>query len=120
MSEVVRLEIPERAAQWAKEVAVRTNRRLEDVLVEWIDRVAAEAPVDSLSDEQLLALCDLRMDPVQQDELSDLLFHNRERRLSEADRARLDELMKIYRRGLVRKAQALKVAVERGLRPPLS
>lgn len=34
--------------------------------------------------------------------------------------ARLDELMHLYRRGLVRKAQALKVAVERGLRPPLS
>jgi hypothetical protein len=29
-------------------------------------------------------------------------------------------LMGIYRRGMVRKAQALKVAVDRGLQPPLS
>jgi hypothetical protein len=28
--------------------------------------------------------------------------------------------MQVYRRGLVHKARALKVAVERGLRPPLS
>jgi hypothetical protein len=28
--------------------------------------------------------------------------------------------MGVYRSGLVRKAQAVKVAVERGLRPPLS
>ena len=32
---------------------------------------------------------------------------------------RLDELMDIYRRGMVQKAQALKVAVDRGLQPPL-
>ena len=38
----------------------------------------------------------------------------------EDERARLDALMRSYRRGMVRKAQALKVAVERGLQPPLN
>jgi hypothetical protein len=35
-------------------------------------------------------------------------------------RQRLDELMQVYRHGWVRKAQALQVAVQRGLRPPLN
>ena len=34
--------------------------------------------------------------------------------------ARLDELMGVYRQGLVLKARAIKEAVTRGLRPPLA
>ena len=34
-------------------------------------------------------------------------------------RRRLDELMHVYEQGLLRKAQALRVAVQRGLREPL-
>jgi hypothetical protein len=36
------------------------------------------------------------------------------------EHGQLDSLMGIYRRGMVRKAQALKVAVDRGLQPPLN
>lgn len=120
MNEIVTLEIPEKLAFRAREVATRTHRRLEDVLVEWIDRVVAELPVESLPDDQVLALCDMQMDTEQQEELGDLLSRNREGLLGDAERTRLDDLMQIYRRGLVRKAQALKVAVGRGLRPPLN
>lgn len=55
----------------------------------------------------------------EQDELSALLARQREGALDDVARRQLDELMAIYRRGMVQKAQALKVAVERGLRPPL-
>lgn len=120
MGEIVTLELPEELALRAKEVAVYTHRRLEEVLMEWIDRAAIELPVESLPDDQVLALCDMQMDVEQQDELSYLLTRNREGLLSDAEHSRLDELMQIYRRGLVRKAQALKAAVERGLRPPLN
>jgi len=43
----------------------------------------------------------------------------REDMLEQDDRDRLGALMNSYRRGMVRKAQALQIAVERGLRPPL-
>lgn len=120
MGETVTLELPEEVARRVREVAARTDRRLEDVLIEWIDRVVSDLPVESLPDDQVLALCDLQMDPEQQEELSELLARNREGLLSDAERARLDELMHVYRLGLVRKAQALKVAVARGLRLPLN
>ena len=42
MAEIVTLELPETLAQRAKEIAVLTNRRLEDVLVEWIDRASCD------------------------------------------------------------------------------
>lgn len=88
--------------------------------VKWIDRVVAEPSVDSLPDDQVLALCKMQMEAEQQEELSDHLARNREGLLSDAERARLDELMRIYRRGVVRKPQALKVAVEHGSRSPLN
>jgi hypothetical protein len=37
MAEIVTLQLPETLAQKAKEIAAVTHRRLEDVLLEWID-----------------------------------------------------------------------------------
>ncbi len=42
MAEIVTLELPETLAQRAKEIAALTNRRIEDVLLEWIDRASTE------------------------------------------------------------------------------
>jgi hypothetical protein len=120
MGERVTVELPEELAQRARAVAAQTRRRFEDVLVEWIDRAGSEPAVELLPDDEVLALCDAQMEVAQQQELSDFLARNREGLLQEAERERLDELMRIYRRGLVRKAQALKTAVARGLRPRLN
>ena len=120
MTQTVTLELPEEVARSAQNIAVRTQRRLEDVLIDWIDHAAAELPVEDLPDDQLLALCDLELDPTLQKELSELLAANREGILTPSTRARLEQLMQLYRRGLVRKAQAIKEAVDRGLRPLLS
>jgi hypothetical protein len=117
MAEKVKIELPEELAQRARAVAAQTHRRFEEVLVEWMDRAGTEPAVESLPDEELLALCDSQLDAGQQAELSELLDCNREGLLQEGQRQQLDELMRVYRRGLVRKAQALKTAVARGLRP---
>jgi hypothetical protein len=50
--------------------------------------------------------------------LDELLDQQREAMLDEQGRARLDELMLLYRKGMVRKAQALQIAIERGLTTP--
>ena len=120
MSEIVTLEIPDALARQAREVALATHRRLEDVLVEWIDRVAAEVPVEALPDDQIIALSNLQLDASENEELSDLLAGQREGQLTETDHRRLAQLMTIYRRGMINRARALRVAVERGLRPPLN
>lgn len=119
MSEPVTLELPDDLAQRARALAARTHRRLEDVLIEWLGQAASDVPVDQLPDDQVLALRDLRMSDEQQTELRDLLARQREGSLDSAAHARLDELMGVYRRGMVQKAHALKVAVARGLQPPL-
>jgi hypothetical protein len=120
MREIVTLELPEHVVRSARAVAERTHRRVEEVLVDWIDQAAAEVPVESLSDEEILGLCDMQMVGEDQEELSQLLAQNREGQLDDADRVRLDALMQVYRRRLVRKAQAWKVAVARSLKPALT
>jgi hypothetical protein len=119
MSEMVTLQISEDVIERAKAVAFSTQRRFEDVLAEWLDRAANEIPVDQLPDDEVMALVELMLPESQQEELSDLLADQRESQLTEAGRVRLDELMQIYQQGMVRKAQAIRVAVQRGLMPPL-
>lgn len=118
MAETIVLELPEPVARSAREVADRTQKSVEEVLVEWLGKAAAELPVESLSDEQVLALCDIEMELEQQSELSRLLAENREGTITSSERERLDALMQVYRRGLVRKAEAWKAAVRRGLKSP--
>jgi len=49
-------------------------------------------------------------------QLSSLLSDAREGKRADSGRGRLDELMAIYRRGLVQKARAWRKAVARGLK----
>jgi hypothetical protein len=120
MAEKVTIELPEDLAQQVRTVAARTQRSFDEVLVDWIRRAGAEPVLELLPAEELLAVCDSEPDPARQEELSELLERNQEGALLDPERQRLDELMRGYRAGLVRKAQALKVAVSRGLRPRLN
>lgn len=120
MNETITLQLPERVSATARQVANRTQRRVEDVLLDWLDRSAEDLPVDLLADDQVLLLSGSQMPADEQQELSSLLALNREGALEASQQMRLDQLMQVYRHGLVRKAQALQVAVERGLLPPLN
>jgi hypothetical protein len=120
MNEPLTLDLPEDLARRARALAAATNRRLEDVVIDSVARAVAEPAVETLADDQLLALCDTTLTPADQDDLSRLLAARREAPLDAAGGLRLDELMTSYRRGLVLKARAVKEAVSRGLRPPLS
>ncbi|HEV2235568.1 MAG TPA: hypothetical protein VGR57_02810 [Ktedonobacterales bacterium] len=119
MGQIVTLDLPADVAQRARAVAAHTRRPVEDVLLEWIGRAATDVPLETLPDDQVLALSELVMGEADQQEMSELLASQREGTLNNAARLRLDALLGLYRRGLIQKSQALKVAVERGLRPPL-
>lgn len=120
MTETVTIKLPESLAQKAKEIASFSQRRLEDLLVEWINHAINELPVESLPDEQVLALCELQMDSQKQQLLGDLLSRNREGEINDSEASQLDEIMQVYRQGMVYKARAWKVAIERGLKSSIN
>lgn len=119
MAEQVTLTLPDSLAQQVHEVATMTQRPLEEVLLEWLTRGSTEPVISALSDNQVLALCDSELSTQEQTQLSDLLGKQRENQLHEDEMRQLNQLLQRYRRGLVRKAEAWKVAVERGLRPAI-
>jgi hypothetical protein len=105
--------------QRAESVARIRHQRVEDVLADLLERAVEELPVDLLPDEDVLALAEMTLDGDQEEELGGLLARNREGALDDESRTKLDELMRVYEHGLLRKAQALREAVRRGLREPL-
>jgi signal recognition particle receptor subunit beta len=77
-------------------------------------------PVELLEDEQVLALADLQMSQEQGEKLNSLLEKQREGELDATGKKDLENLMAIYNHLLLRKGEAIAIAVERGLRPPYS
>jgi hypothetical protein len=120
MSQQIQLTLPDDIFRRAEEVAGFIGRDVQDVLIGWLQHSADDFWLQSLPDDQLLALADLHMNPQEQAELSDLLELNGEDELDPARRTRLDELMSIYERGTELKSEAYAVAVQRGLKPSLS
>jgi len=119
MSEAITIQVSDQVLHRAKHKAIHSQRQIEEVLSDWLERAITEAPVDELPDDEVLTLAELRLTPIQEEALSNLLARNRENALDIEGRRQLDELMRIYEHGLLRKAQALRVAVQRGLREPL-
>jgi hypothetical protein len=120
MSETVTLKVPDELARRVRALVTATQRRFEDVVLDWLHRAVEDPPVETLPDGEVLALCDATLDPGEQEALSLLLAGNREGTLSAMEKVTLDTLMATYRRGLLLKARALNLAVSRGLRPPLN
>ena len=119
MSAQFTIQVSDQVVRHAAHVAAQTQREIEEVLADWLERVITDLPVEELSDAEVLALTELQLTTEQQTLLGDLLVRNREGALDTEGRRQLDTLMHVYEQGLLRKAQALRVAVQRGLRAPL-
>jgi predicted transcriptional regulator len=131
MSMQVTVTLPDDTYRRAEYLARLTGRDIADVLAETIHlslqplgvQHAVDQPVAGLSDADVLAAADSAMDPAQEGRFSDLLEARHALQaghLTQEDRAALLALMQVYQEGLLRKAQALHEAVQRGLRPPLA
>ena len=127
MATRVVVTLPDDVYRRVEQLAQLTNRDVADLLA---DTITLSLPpldlssrsvhaVTSLSDEDVLALMELQMLPAQDRRLSALLQKQQAQALSDPERAELLALMQVYQEGLLRKAQALREAVRRGLRTPL-
>jgi hypothetical protein len=111
----------------AEQFARLANRDVASVLLNAIHssippmsaKAADLEPISSLSDEQVLALTELQMEPEEDFYVSELLDKQQAGTLTETERYELQTLMQTYQEGLLRKATALSEAVRRGLMEPL-
>ncbi len=128
MSTQIIITLPDEIYQRAERFARLANRDLASILVDTIQLsippvsgdITDLEPVFALSDEEVLVLTELQMEPEQDARLSELLDRQQSGTLTEGDRSELQTLMQVYQEGLLRKATALSEAVKRGLIEPLS
>lgn len=115
MGKRVTLYVTDDILRRAQNIADDSGRETEEVLAEWLDRFVDDLPVEMLPDDEVLALCYFEMNRSQKQELRSLLYAHRSRELSAEESRRMDDLLRLYRRGVIRKAQALDIASARGL-----
>jgi hypothetical protein len=119
MSTQVTVTLPDDIYQRAAYLARLTGREVADVLAETIDLSLQPLRLPLANEPPLAQRSDAQMDPSQDRRLSDLLARQQAGALAADDRVALLGLLQVYQNGLLRKAQALRQAVQRGLRPPL-
>ena len=126
MSTQVILNLPDETYERAAQYAAYAKRDLSDIITTALastlpsrEAIHQLQAIAKLSDREVLALTELRMEPEADRQLSELLERQQAGRLSEMEQAELAALMKIYELGLLRQSQALAEAVQRGLLPPL-
>lgn len=128
MSMQVTVTLPDDIYRRAAYLAQLTGRDVSEVLAETINHSlhplglldSIDRPVADLSDTEILAASNAQMDAAQDQRLSALLEKQQAGELSSEERTTLFALMQVYQDGLLRKAQALREAVRRGLRSPLA
>ena len=127
MSVEVTLHLPEHLVEHAKRFGEATQRDVGQVLADTLEMMWAtigtgpelEPPISTLTDAEVLALADAKMDPVQNDRLAELQTRGKADGLTEVERVELLSLLHLYQVGQLRKSEGLAEAIRRGLRTPL-
>ncbi|MEZ2320478.1 MAG: hypothetical protein ACBR15_15905 [Microcoleus sp.] len=121
MTAKITLNLSDEVYHQAELLAQQCHRSVSEILVETIENflLPTAKPVSALSDSEVIALTQLRLQPVQEQRLSELLEHQQCGTITDFEREELQALIHIYEDRLLRQAQALNESVRRGLLEPL-
>jgi len=125
----ITLTLPDNLVEHAQRFGQVTQRDVKSVLAEALEMIGptfGNLPdiktyplVSSLGDAEVLALADVKMNPIQNQRLGALQEKGKASGLTTEERYELMTLMQIYQIGQLRKSEGMAEAVRRGLRPPL-
>ncbi len=125
MSTQLTLDLPENLVARARTIALRAGQSVNDLLAESIELSlkpwgsVVEGDIHRCGDEEVLNACGLELSTEDDSRLTELLHRQQAETLLVQEQAELASLMQVYQEGLVRKAEALREAVRRGLRGPV-
>lgn len=128
MAQVV-LTLPDRFLEEVYPFGQATKRNIETILADTLEMMwpawgnlfdgKQVSDMTMLSDEDVLALADSKMDPAQNERLGELQTRGKAESLTESEQFELLVLIHLYQIGQLRKSEGLAEAVRRGLRQPL-
>lgn len=123
------VNLPETVVERVKIFSHATKRDVSAVLADTVEMMwpawemvltlNVSPPVETLPDEEVLRLADLKMDPQLNERLGDLQIKGKTATLEPSEQVELLTLIHLYQMGQLRKSEGLAEAVHRGLRPPL-
>lgn len=121
MTAQITLNLSDEVYHQAELLAQQCHRSVSEILVETMENflLPTAKPVSALSDPEVIALTQLRLQPVQEQRLSELLEHQQCGTITKFECEELQALIHIYEARLLRQAQALNESVRRGLLEPL-
>ena len=121
MTAQITLNLPDEVYHQAELLAQQRHRSVSEILVETLEifLLPTSKPVSELSDAEVIAQTQLRLQPIQEKRLSELLDRQQSGTIASVERDELQALIHIYETRLLRQAQALNEAVQRGLLEPL-
>jgi hypothetical protein len=121
MTAQITLNLPDEVYHQAELLALQRHRTVSEILVETLESflLPTAKPVSALSDSEVIAQTQLRLQPFQEQRLSELLDRQQSGTIASVELDELQGLIHIYETRLLRQAQALNEAVRRGLLEPL-
>lgn len=121
MTAQITLNLPDEVYHQAELLAQQRHRSVSEILVETLEifLLPTAKPVSALSDSEVISLTQLRLQPVQEQRLNELLDRQQSGTINSVEREELQALIQIYEDRLLRQAQSLNEAVRRGLLEPL-
>ena len=121
MTAQITLNLPDEVYHQAELLALQRHRTVSEILVETLENflLPTPKPVSALSDSEVITQTQLRLQPLQEQRLSELLDRQQSGTIAFVEVAELQALIHIYETRLLRQAQALNEAVRRGLLEPL-
>ncbi len=117
----VTISLPDNVFANVANLASKTHRRIDEVIAEKIERDFSddadelERPLEGCSDDEVLAVANMKMSKEQADRQSELLYKNQADTLTPLERNELESLMLVYQVGNLRKSQGIAECVLRGL-----
>jgi hypothetical protein len=113
----VTISLPDQVFANVASVANKTHRRVDEFLAEKIvrDYSVEERPLANCSDEEILAIANMKMSKKENTRMSELLDKQREETITPLERNELDAMFRVFQVGNLRKSQGIAEAVQRGL-----
>lgn len=117
----ITVEMPENLYQNVALLAEKTNRRVDEIIIDKLEEdfsvesVAFEQNVSEWSDEDVLALANLKMPAAQSERMSELLDRAQAGLITNLEQNELEIYLQSCQLATLRKADGIVEAVKRGL-----
>ena len=117
----ITVNLPDNVYRNVTELAVRTSRRVDEVIADKLqadfsmENIDNEELVAGWSDDDVLALANLKLPEAQSERMSELLDRQQAGMITNVEKSELEMYMEIYNNSNLRKSQGIVEAAKRKL-----